>query len=54
MLEFIKNTEISVKLDKRIIGKIKQVNGGWQYFPKGSKRGGEVFSTESACKQSLY
>lgn len=44
---------ISVSLDNKIIGLIKQVEGGYQYFPKGKKIGGEIFKTVREVKNSL-
>jgi hypothetical protein len=35
------------------IGTIRIAEGGWRYFPKGSKVGGEIFTTVSAVKRSL-
>jgi len=35
------------------VGTIRAVEGGFRYFPKGSKVGGEVFTTIAAVKQSL-
>jgi hypothetical protein len=34
-----------VKLDRKIVGVIRIVEGGYAYFPKGSKEGGEVFKS---------
>lgn len=55
--------EIKVKLDKKTIGKIKiskfvcdKTHGTkktFQYFAKGSKKGGEVFYSFSALERSL-
>ena len=53
-----------VYLDGKHIGEIREVeNGtfsrfeipifGYQYFPKGQKEGGEIFSNLSECKASL-
>lgn len=42
-----------VKLEGKIVGAIKQVKGGFQYFPKGSKNGGEVFPLLRDCVRSL-
>jgi len=44
---------IHVLLENKRIGEIRSVEGGFQYFPKGQKKGGEVFPTLAACKQSL-
>jgi hypothetical protein len=44
---------IKVKLDNKIVGTIKSVIGGWQYFPKGKKEGGKVFLTISQVQKSL-
>ena len=40
-----KDTYIKVKLDDKHAGDIKEVAGGYAYFPKGSKRHGTVFAT---------
>lgn len=44
---------IAVLLEKKIIGHIKVVQGGWAYFPKNSQTSGEVFGTIGECKNSL-
>jgi len=44
---------IHVLLENKRIGEIRTVDGGFQYFPKGQKKGGDVFPTLAACKQSL-
>ncbi len=44
---------IAVRLDGKIVGSIKQVRGGYQYFPKGSMTGGETFTSVQAVKLSL-
>jgi hypothetical protein len=43
----------SVYLDGKLVGHIKCLHGCYQYFPKGHKDGGEVFTTMEACKRSL-
>lgn len=43
----------AVFLDGKRVGTIKRVNGGWQYFPKGQKYGGEIFKNISECEESL-
>jgi hypothetical protein len=45
--------DIKVNLYNKHIGNIKQVDGGYQYFAKGHKTGGEIFLTLDKCKQSL-
>jgi hypothetical protein len=51
-----------VRLEGKLVGRISQVRGGWQYRPIGSKMGGksavgaeagEVFPTVDECKRSL-
>ena len=42
-----------VFLNKKHAGTIKRVEGGWQYFPKGHKTGGEIFKKISECEDSL-
>lgn len=50
----ISKTEIEVVLDRKKVGAIYTVDGGFQYWPKGPRsEGGEVFPTLHACKQSL-
>lgn len=46
-------TKVTVKLDGKIIGHIQEKNGGFAYFPKGSKDHGEIFSSISDVKKSL-
>lgn len=44
---------LKVRCDGRICGEIRKVDGGFQYFPKGQKSGGEVFKTVQAVQRSL-
>jgi hypothetical protein len=44
---------ISVLLNDKIVGHIKQVEGGYQYFPKGKKTGGPIFKAIREVKSSL-
>lgn len=53
MLTFELKSRIIVKLAKKIVGEIKTVKGGYQYFPKGSKTGGEVYKSLDSCMKSL-
>ena len=53
-LAFEDQSKTLVKLDGKVVGHINQVKGGYQYFPKGSKTGGEVFKTKGECMYSLY
>jgi len=45
--------KIKVLLDGRVVGEIRKVNGGYQYFPKGQKVGGEVFQSWGQVQRSL-
>ena len=45
--------KVDVLLDYKKVGVIKFVEVGWQYFAKGEKQGGEIFSTISLVKKSL-
>ena len=47
------DTNISVFLDNKHVGVIKNVSGGYQYFPKGKKNGGDVFTSVKDVKDSL-
>jgi hypothetical protein len=42
-----------VRLDGKVVGEIRVVSNGYQYFPTGEKTGGEVFQNIEACKRSL-
>lgn len=56
MLTYIKHPTKqiwTVKLNGRNVGEIRQEGGLFQYWPKGSRVGGEKFATCTACKQSL-
>lgn len=48
-----KSGPLTVRLDNRICGEIRQVKDGYQYFPKGSKVGGPILRTVSAIQSSL-
>lgn len=37
-----RNTKVPVRLEGKIVGTIKPVPGGWQYFPLHHKTGGEI------------
>ena len=45
--------EIKVNLYNKYIGTIKQVEGGFQYFPQGHNFPGNLYTTLDKCKQSL-
>jgi hypothetical protein len=42
-----------VRLDGRICGDIRKVEGGFQYFPKGLKNGGKIYPTVMGVQRSL-
>ncbi|CAB3784578.1 hypothetical protein [Pararobbsia alpina] len=42
-----------VRLDGKKIGEIRKVPDGFQYFPKGQKKGGFIYSTQDNCRKSL-
>jgi hypothetical protein len=44
---------LKVRLDGRVSGEIRKVLGGYQYFPKRGKNGGEIFSSVAAVQGSL-
>lgn len=44
---------LKVKLDGRICGEIRKVEGGYQYFPKGQKCGGEIMASVRLVQKSL-
>jgi hypothetical protein len=44
---------LKVRLDGRICGEIRKVKGGYQYFPKGSKTGGDILVSITKVQQSL-
>lgn len=44
---------LKVLLEGKIVGEIRSVEGGYQYFPKGQKEGGEVFASIFLVKHSI-
>ena len=48
-----RNTTIPVRFNKKRVGTIKPVEGGWQYFPLNHKIGGEIFKTIPEVQKSL-
>lgn len=42
-----------VNLDNKLVGEIRRVDGGYQYFPLNHEEGGEIFPTLKKCKESL-
>lgn len=47
------NGPLPVKLDGALVGEIKKVKDGFQYFPTGEKKGGAVFDKVSGVQNSL-
>lgn len=47
------STIIEVRLDGKLIGHIREVAGGWAYFPRRGKLHGDKYATLAACKLSL-
>ena len=45
--------KMKVYLDKKLTGEIRRVEGGYQYFPKGSKTGGEISPQITRIRQTL-
>lgn len=46
MLSITKQEQWRVRLEGKVLGEIRPVHGGYQYFPKGAaKQAGEVFKT---------
>lgn len=50
---YVDTNERKVELDGKVVGNIKKVAGGWQYFPKGKKIGGEILPTLLSVQKSL-
>ncbi len=44
---------LKVKLNGTLVGEIRKVKDGFQYWPKGQKSGGDVFSSVSGVQNSL-
>jgi hypothetical protein len=44
---------LKVRLDGKICGEIRKVKSGFQYFPKGSKHGGQIYKTVEMVQKSL-
>lgn len=47
------STSVLVKLKDKTVGTIKEVEGGFAYFPKGSKKSGRTYPSIDQVKQSL-
>lgn len=50
-LTYVTNTK--VKLEGKYIGNIKEVDGGYAYFPKGQKEHGNVYTSPEIVKVTL-
>lgn len=44
---------LDVRLEGKIVGEIRSVATGFQYFPKGQKKGGDIFPTIGKVIQSI-
>lgn len=44
---------LKVRLDGRVCGEIRRVDGGYQYFPTGARIGGQVLPSVDAVQRSL-
>lgn len=44
---------ITVKLDRKVVGQIRNVAGGFQFFPKGKDKGGDILPSVKAVKRSI-
>ncbi len=47
------DVDVIVHLDGKRVGTIRMVLNGYRYFPEGKSKGGELFPTLSAAKESL-
>lgn len=46
-------SDVTVRLDGKVVGEIRKVTDGWQYFPRGQRKGGVVFPTLDAVKKDI-
>lgn len=53
MIEYSTEMKVVVRIDGKKSGEIVPVEGGFRYFPTGSKRGGEVYPSIEEVKASL-
>lgn len=51
--EAISAFSVKVRLGGKVVGFIKHLGEGWQYFPINQTHGGEIYPTLPACKNSL-
>jgi len=42
-----------VTIDGKVVGEIRAVSGGYQYFESGQSKGGRVFTRLAGCKLHL-
>ena len=49
MIQYIPDTisGYHVRLDGKLVGRIRKVKGGYQYFPRGYDKGGEITTLEN-------
>lgn len=47
----VSDTEIEVKRNDKLVGSIRKVEGGWQFWPKGHKTGDLVWSSINLAKR---
>lgn len=52
-VEACEKEPLKVSVDGRECGEIRKVTGGYQYFPKGNKAGGEILGTVTDVQRSL-
>jgi hypothetical protein len=55
MISYTPNPDqsITVHLDKKVVGTIRRVAGGWQYFPQGRKEGGSIWPSIARVKREI-
>lgn len=51
--QLLKTSEYKVFLDGKWVGKIVPRHGTYQYFPRGQKTGGGIYTSLSVCQQSI-
>lgn len=58
-ITYVSDPTVKVYLGSKLVGHIRQQQdaeggyGGWVYYPRGNKVGGDAFLTLAACKRSI-
>ena len=52
-IETCSTEPLKVMLDRKVVGEIRKVDGGYQYFPNNQPYGGDIFKTIDEVQRTL-